>query len=151
VTRLVPVAALWLAMVISPSAVARQATIADASALAAEIEKTGSAVVYGLDFETGKATFTRDSEPALRQVLALTEAHEDWRFEVQGHAYSLTSKQANQILSGERARLVVQWLVKHGVDKARLIAKGYGDTQPIADDNAAQAKAKNSRIELKKL
>ena len=129
----------------------KQEVEADASAMAAQIEKTGSVAVYGINFDTGKATLTPDSEATLKQVLALTQAHEDWRFEVQGHTDNVGAKQANQFLSGQRADAVVQWLVKRGVDKSRLTAKGYGDTQPVADNSTPEGKAKNRRVELKKI
>lgn len=129
----------------------KQEVEADASAMAAEIEKTGSVAVYGINFESAKATLTPDSENTLKQVLALMQAHEDWRFEVQGHTDNVGAKQANQILSGQRADAVVQWLVKRGIDKPRLTAKGYGDSQPVGDNSTPEGKAKNRRVELKKL
>lgn len=129
----------------------KQEVEADASAMAAEIEKTGSVAVYGINFDTGKATLAPDSESTLKQVLGLMQAHEDWKFEVQGHTDNVGAKQANQILSGQRADAVVQWLVKRGIEKTRLTAKGYGDTQPVADNSTPEGKAKNRRVELKKL
>ncbi len=129
----------------------KQDLAADASAMAAAIEKTGSVAVYGINFDTGKATLTPDSEKVLQEVLSLMKQQADWRFEVQGHTDNVGAKAANQSLSDQRAGAVVAWLVKNGVDKSRLTAKGYGDTQPVAPNTTEDGRAKNRRVELKKM
>lgn len=129
----------------------KQEVEADASAMAAEIEKTGSVAVYGINFETGKATLTPGSEKVLQEVLSLMKQQPDWRFEVQGHTDNVGSKAANQTLSDERARAVAAWLVRKGIDNARLTSKGYGDTQPVAPNTTEDGRAKNRRVELKKM
>lgn len=124
---------------------------ADASAMAAEIEKTGSVAVYGINFETGKATLTPDSEKVLREVLSLMKQQPAWRFEVQGHTDNVGAKAANQTLSDQRASAVAAWLATNGVDKGRLTSRGYGDTQPVAPNTTEDGRAKNRRVELKKV
>ena len=57
----------------------------------------------------------------------------------------------NQILSQNRAETVLQYLVQKGIDKIRLTAKGYGETQPIAPNDTEENKAKNRRTEVKVL
>ena len=124
---------------------------ADASAMAEAIEKTGSVAVYGINFDTGKATLTAGSEQVLQEVLSLMKGQPAWRFEVQGHTDNVGAGTANQALSEQRAAAVVGWLVKNGVDTARLTAKGYGDTQPVAENTNDEGRAKNRRVELKKI
>jgi outer membrane protein OmpA-like peptidoglycan-associated protein len=46
---------------------------------------------------------------------------------------------------------VVAWLTRHGVAPSRLVARGYGGTKPIATNATADGRAKNQRIQLKKL
>ena len=58
---------------------------------------------------------------------------------------------ANQTLSDARAKSVVAWLVAHGVPAARLTAKGFGQTNPVADNATADGRTKNRRVELHKL
>jgi outer membrane protein OmpA-like peptidoglycan-associated protein len=129
----------------------KQELQADAAAMADAIEKTGSVAVYGINFDTGKATLTADSEKVLQEVLSLMKQQGEWRFEVQGHTDNVGGKGANQKLSDDRAATVVGWLVKNGVDKARLTAKGYGDTQPVGENTSDEGRAKNRRVELKKI
>jgi outer membrane protein OmpA-like peptidoglycan-associated protein len=123
---------------------------ADAAAMAAAIEKSGSVAVYGINFDTGKATLKADSERVLQEVLSLMQQREDWRFEVQGHTDNVGAEAANQALSDQRAAAVVAWLVKNGIEAGRLTAKGYGDTQPVADNMSDEGRAKNRRVELKR-
>lgn len=129
----------------------KQTLEADAAAMAAEIEKTGSVAVYGINFDTGKATITPDSAKVLQEVRSLMQQQGDWRFEVQGHTDSVGSKAANQALSEQRAAAVAAWLVKNGISQARLTSKGYGDAAPVADNTTEEGRAKNRRVELKKI
>jgi OOP family OmpA-OmpF porin len=40
------------------------------------------------------------------------------------------------------------WLTQHGVAAARMTAKGYGKTQPVADNNRDEGRMKNRRVEI---
>lgn len=129
----------------------KQELQADAAAMAAAIEKSGSVSVYGINFDTSKATLTADAEKVLNEVLSLMKRQPGWRFEVQGHTDHVGAGAANRSLSEQRAAAVVAWLVKNGIDKTRLTAKGYGDTQPVADNSTEEGKSRNRRVELKKI
>ena len=129
----------------------RQEVAADASVLEAEITKSGSVAVYGINFETGKATLQPGSEQVLAEIAKLMKERTDWRFEVQGHTDNVGQKAANMTLSDQRAKAVAAWLTKSGIDASRLVPKGYGDTAPVADNTSDEGRAKNRRVELKKL
>ena len=124
---------------------------ADASSMAADVVKSGSVAVYGINFDTGKATLQAGSDQVLGEIVKLLKEHDDWRFEVQGHTDNVGAKGANLTLSDQRARAVVTWLTQNGVSPPRLVAKGYGDTKPVADNASDEGRAKNRRVELKKL
>ena len=127
------------------------AQVMDASAMEAEIHRTGSVVLYGIAFESGTATLRSDSERTLSAIVKLMKDRTDWRFEVQGHSDNVGAKGANLTLSGQRAKTVVEWLTKNGIATPRLVAKGYGDTAPLADNGSEDGRAKNRRVELRKL
>ncbi len=127
-----------------------QEMTADADAWAAEITKSGHVAVYGIEFDTGKATLKPEAEKVLGQVLALLKKQPDWKLKIEGHTDSTGTKAGNQALSRQRADAVVAWLVKSGVAPARLTAAGLGDTQPIADNTTADGRARNRRVELVK-
>lgn len=124
---------------------------ADASSMAADIVKSGSVAVYGITFETGKATLQAGSDQVLGEVATLLQEHDDWRFEVQGHTDNVGAKGTNLALSEQRAQAVVAWLTGKGIAAGRLVAKGYGDVRPVADNATDDGRAKNRRVELKKL
>ena len=101
----------------------QQDVAATADAFAAEIEKSGRVSVYGINFDTGKATVRTDSETVLQEIVSLLKAHEDWKLKIEGHTDNIGTKAANQTLSQQRAAAVVTWLVAQGIDKTRLTAK----------------------------
>ena len=128
-----------------------QEMTANAEALAAEIEKSGRVAVYGINFDTAKATIRPDSEPVLNELVKLMTAHADWRFRIEGHTDSTGPKAANQTLSAQRAASVAAWLAGQGIDKSRLLSQGLGDSRPVADNATDEGRAKNRRVELVKM
>lgn len=128
----------------------QQEMTSDASAWAAEINKTGHAEVYGIEFDTGKATLRPESEAVLGNVLSLLQAQPDWKMRIEGNTDSTGTKAGNQALSQKRAAAVVAWLVKNGIPSASLLPVGLGDSKPIADNGTAEGRAKNRRVELVK-
>jgi outer membrane protein OmpA-like peptidoglycan-associated protein len=73
------------------------------------------------------------------------------KIEIAGHTDNVGDKDANQKLSQERAASVKAYLVKKGISTDRVIAKGYGDTQPMADNDTPEGKQKNRRTEIRVL
>ena len=128
----------------------KQEMTSDAKAWADEINKSGRAAVYGIEFDTGKATLRPESEKVLVQVAGLLNSQPDWKMKIEGHTDSTGTKQGNQTLSQQRAASVVAWLVKDGIAASRLTAVGMGDTKPIADNTTDAGRARNRRVELVK-
>ena len=108
-------------------------------------------VLEGVNFESSSAKLTRGSTEILDKVAASLIEVPSVRVEVQGHTDSQASDAYNEELSQKRAEAVRDYLIKKGVDGSRLTAKGYGESQPIADNEAAEGRAKNRRVELKKI
>ena len=129
----------------------KQEIAADASAMAEAINRSGAVAVYGITFDTGKAALQAGSEQVLGEIVKLLQAHADWQFEVQGHTDNVGRAAANLALSEQRAKAVVAWLTGRGIDAGRLVAKGYGDSRPVGDNASEDGRAKNRRVELKKL
>jgi outer membrane protein OmpA-like peptidoglycan-associated protein len=128
----------------------QQEVAADASSLGDEINKTGHVAVYGIHFDTGKATIQPDSENILSEIAKLLQQNADLKLRVEGHTDTQGSAAANQTLSEKRAQAVVVWLTTHNVPAGRLSAKGLGQTQPVADNSSEDGRAKNRRVELVK-
>ena len=121
-----------------------------AAAWADEIGKTGRVAVYGIEFDTAKATLQPAATPVLEQVLALMNAQPTWTLAIEGHTDSTGTKAGNQALSQQRAQAVVAWLCAHGVAATRVSASGFGDTKPVADNGTEDGRARNRRVELVK-
>jgi outer membrane protein OmpA-like peptidoglycan-associated protein len=128
----------------------KQEMTSDAKTWADEINKSGRAAVYGIEFDTGKATLRPDSEKVLVQMAGLLNSQPDWKMKVEGHTDSTGTKAGNQALSQQRAAAVVTWLVKDGIPASRLTAAGLGDSKPIADNGTEDGRARNRRVELVK-
>jgi outer membrane protein OmpA-like peptidoglycan-associated protein len=128
----------------------QQEVTADASSLSDEINKSGHVAVYGIHFDTGKAVIQPDSENVLGEIAKLLQENPGLKLRVEGHTDNQGSAAANQALSEKRAQAVVAWLVGHGVSAARLTAKGFGSTNPVADNSSDDGRAKNRRVELVK-
>lgn len=108
-------------------------------------------VYYGYD----SANVKPESFPALDEIVRMLEANPTMTIELGAHTDSKGTDKYNQRLSEARARSVVEYLVAKGIDAARLIAKGYGEAQPIAPNTDEKGKddpdgrAKNRRTEFK--
>ena len=108
-------------------------------------------VLVGVTFETDKAVITPDSYQILFHATKVLLKNPELVVEVQGHTDNIGSAAYNQKLSEKRAKVVMEYLIKHGVNPKRLFAKGYGETKPIADNRTALGRATNRRIEFKVL
>lgn len=101
----------------------------------------------GVNFDFNKASLRKDSSPALEKA-ASTLKGLNLKIEVQGHTDNVGQEAYNDKLSTQRAESVRAWLVAHGVAADRLTSKGYGQRQPVADNDSDAGRAKNRRVEL---
>ena len=129
----------------------QQEVTADASSIADELSKSGHIALYGIHFETAKATILPDSESVLAEVAKMLQQNPDVKVSVEGHTDNVGSAAANQTLSEKRAQAVVAWLSSHGIEGSRLQAKGWGASKPVEDNATEEGRAKNRRVELVKI
>ena len=123
-----------------------------ASDMAGALGAKGSIDLYGVYFDTDKTFVKPESANTLTEVANLLKADPTLRLEVAGHTDSAGTKEHNQTLSQGRADAVVQALAgQYGIDPSRLVAKGHGDTKPVAPNDNPANMARNRRVELKKL
>ncbi len=122
-------------------------TVAAVPAVKAEDVQCGEKVAVAATFATGSAQLTDDARKLLVAVVPCIKGF----YEVGGHTDNVGKSESNQSLSERRAQSVATYLVSKGVDTKLLSIKGYGDTKPIGDNASAEGKAKNRRIEFKKL
>lgn len=101
-------------------------------------------------FDYDKATIQPASFPLLQAVQrALATYPEILQVEIQGHTDARGQESYNQELSQARVDAVLEWLVKHGVERKRLVAKGYGESMPLVPDASTEAAyAQNRRVQF---
>jgi outer membrane protein OmpA-like peptidoglycan-associated protein len=121
-----------------------------AGQLAKELETTGRARVYGINFDSDSDVLRDDSKPTLDQIADVLKKNSDWKMTIEGHTDSTSSAEHNQQLSERRAAAVKAYLVTAGIDAARLTSAGLGATKPVADNASALGRAQNRRVELAK-
>ncbi len=114
-----------------------------------QIQESGDIVLEGINFETNSATITQDSDPILRKALNTLRTNPDLRVEIQGHTDDVGSSAANQRLSERRANAVRDYMVQNGIDGSRMTARGYGEDQPLVQNDSAENRARNRRIQFR--
>lgn len=88
------------------------------------------------------------SMPELDRLLRYLSTVENVMVEIHGHTDNIGSDEANLLLSENRARSVVDYLIAGGVDKSRIEARGFGSSRPVADNDTEDGRALNRRIEM---
>jgi OmpA-OmpF porin, OOP family len=114
-------------------------------------ELTGPSVIPKVLFVPGSSEIRPESYPdldKLGQVLSSPQFREH-RILIEGHTDSIGSEHYNQRLSARRAESVRHYLVnKFAIAPERLIAKGYGASNPIADNSTPEGRERNRRVEI---
>ncbi|MEE3145792.1 MAG: DUF5723 family protein [Bacteroidota bacterium] len=102
-----------------------------------------------LEFRTAKDIILNESKPSLEELSNVLIERPTWKLEISGHTDNVGNEDKNMVLSKKRAESVKRFLVDHGVDETHLIIKFFGETAPIADNNTAEGRQKNRRVEMK--
>ncbi len=115
--------------------------------------KVGERIVLkGIYFDFNSAVIKPSSYPVLDDAAKVLLAYPKMRVEIGGHTDSVGSDSYNMRLSQMRAESVRNYLITHhGIDPSRLIAVGYGETMPVADNRTRAGRDLNRRIEYKVL
>ena len=111
--------------------------------------KEGSKIpLYNITFAYNSAELNDVAQQELDRVITLLIDYPNARLEVAAHTDSQGADANNFKLSQKRAQAVFDYLVTKGVNKNRLITKGYGSSKPIASNDTEEGRAKNRRFEL---
>lgn len=84
----------------------------------------------------------------LDQILGFTVKYPDIRLEITSHTDNIGTSSANQDLSQRRAEAMVSYLVSNGVNSSRLVARGYGESKPVASNILEADRKLNRRIDF---
>ncbi len=112
-------------------------------------------VLDNVYFEYNKAVVLEESHASLDKLVKMLNDNPTVSVEISGHTDNIGNDKYNQNLSEARAKSVVDYLVSQGIDKSRLMAKGYGRAVPVAPNtnpdgtDNPDGRAKNRRTEFK--
>ena len=101
-----------------------------------------------LYFAWNKATLEEASFPVLDEVAQALKDNKGFRVQVDGHSDSSGANDHNQTLSEHRAEAVVEYLVAHGVERNRLVSKGFSSSVPTDDNQTVDGRENNRRVEF---
>ena len=120
-----------------------------------KVEVGSKIVLNNIFFDSNKSILRKESNVEITELVKLMNEYPELVIEVSGHTDSKGNDEANMKLSQARSQAVVNAIVKKGIDKTKLIAKGYGETAPIAPNALPNGKPdvkgmqQNRRVEMK--
>ncbi|MBO4402608.1 MAG: PD40 domain-containing protein, partial [Bacteroidales bacterium] len=119
------------------------------------VELEGDGKVMPADFQNIQFDFDKsdihgtETADRLDKVINYMKAYPDVKVEVRGHTDNKGTEQYNQALSERRAKIAVDYIVEHGIDRSRLTSVGRGESEPIATNETEEGRALNRRVEFK--
>ena len=114
-----------------------------------EFDPPKTFVLEDVEFDFGKSFLRPSSSPALDDLVDYLKRKPNERIEIGGHTDNVGSDAKNLVLSLERAKSIVVYLVSKGISNDRLVAKGYGAEEPIEENTTEEGRQKNRRTEVK--
>ena len=108
-------------------------------------------LLQNIYFAVDKSEVLQQSYNELVKLKELLERNPAMTIELRGHTDNQGTVEHNQKLSENRAKSVVEHLVGMGIDRSRLSWKGFGKSEPVADNSSAEGRQKNRRVEYKVL
>lgn len=106
-------------------------------------------IARNIQFASSSDQLTDSSYLALDILAALMKEHSEWHLTIEGYTDSSGRADKNLILSQQRAATVRNYLIKKGIPESHLIAIGFGQEHPVADNKTIEGRAINRRVELK--
>jgi outer membrane protein OmpA-like peptidoglycan-associated protein len=117
--------------------------------IAMQLVKPGNIVTLNnIFFETGSYSLKHESDIELNKLLQFMLKNQGLNIEIRGHTDNIGDKKLNLILSENRAKAVVDFLIQKGISSSLINYKGYGETKPVGDNVTEEGRAKNRRTEF---
>ena len=113
-----------------------------------EVEKGDIIQLKEIFFDTDKAELLPRSYVELNKLLTLMNRYPTMIIRINGHTDKLGGHDYNIGLSNRRSKAVADYLIQHGVATNRVTYKGYGSTNPIADNETIEGRQLNRRVEF---
>ncbi len=136
-------------VVVIPDSAGYQKNLKDIVLFKVEVGK--KIVLNGITFEKNQSVIRKESQMELDRIVKLMTDIPSLSIEVSGHTDNVGSVNYNRQFSEQKGKAVMDNLISKGCDKSRLTFKGYGSSQPFANNNTEKGRQQNSRVELKVL
>ena len=104
--------------------------------------------LYVVNFESGNSNINKKSKSILNSIVDILKKTPNFKLDIKGYTDTDGDENMNLRLSDSRAKIVKKYLTKRGISDKRLFTKGYGEQNPIADNNTEESNAKNRSVEL---
>ncbi|MBR9861443.1 OmpA family protein [bacterium] len=114
-----------------------------------QLKEGDKLILNDIHFDNDKAVLLHQSFETLMSVLIFLNKNPETVVEISGHTSSTGTYDHNMELSNQRAEAVRQYLINNGISSARIIAKGYGPDQPIANNDTETGQRENRRVEFR--
>ncbi len=114
-----------------------------------EFDPPKTFVLDNVEFDFGKSFLRPSSYSTLDDLVDYLKRKTNERIEIGGHTDNVGSDAKNLVLSMERAKSIVEYLISKGISNDRLVAKGYGAEEPIEENTTDEGRQKNRRTEVK--
>lgn len=114
-----------------------------------EFDPPKTFVLENVEFDFGKSSLRAQSYSTLDDLVDYLNRKPNERIEIGGHTDNIGSDAKNLVLSLERAKSIVEYLISKGISNNRLVAKGYGAEEPIEENTTEEGRQKNRRTEVK--
>ena len=112
------------------------------------LEIGSKVILKNIFFETGSAKLKNESNAELYRIIKLMKTYPSIKIEISGHTDNIGSEKVNLQLSENRAKAVVDYIIKQGISKSNLSYKGKGFKHPIASNKTSIGRQKNRRVEF---
>jgi outer membrane protein OmpA-like peptidoglycan-associated protein len=104
--------------------------------------------IYIVYFDTDKANLKAEATPELEKVYEFLKKNPTYGIKIAGHTDNVGTKERNQQISETRAKEVVKYMIAKGISANRTLAKGYGQMDPLNNNETEEDKKKNRRVEI---
>lgn len=133
--------------IVQQEALQQTITKITADEIAKDLIEKGKSILY-INFDIDKSTITEEGQKIVAEIATALSKDLTLRISIEGHTDNTGDGIYNKKLSTDRANAVMNSLINYKVDKARLLAKGFGAEHPLVANDSESNKAKNRRVEL---